>query len=43
MMSTTFLAGHRRLPDSGKLGASSKFGGGRFRGTDKVEYWEGEE
>ncbi|MBD0337834.1 MAG: cupin domain-containing protein [Thermoleophilia bacterium] len=29
-------------PDSGKLSASSRFGGGRFFESSKVEYWEGE-
>lgn len=30
-------------PDSGKMGAGSKFGRGMFREETKVDYWEGED
>ena len=43
MMSTRFWPEVVDYPDSGKMGASSKFGRGRFNVADQVEYWEGEE
>jgi hypothetical protein len=30
-------------PDSGKLGAGSQFGRGRFLESSNVDYWEGEQ
>jgi uncharacterized cupin superfamily protein len=43
MMSTRFWPEIVNYPDSGKLGASSQFGRGRFLEDSAVEYWEGEE
>jgi uncharacterized cupin superfamily protein len=43
MMSTLITPEVVTYPDSGKLGASSPFGRGRFREDSAVEYWEGEE
>jgi uncharacterized cupin superfamily protein len=42
MMSSLVTPELVSYPDSGKLGASSPFGGGRFRQDSTVEYWEGE-
>ena len=43
MMSTLITPEVVSYPDSGKLGARSPFGGGRFLESSGVEYWEGEE
>ena len=43
MMSSRISPDIVTYPDSGKLSASSRFGGGRFFESSAVEYWEGEE
>jgi uncharacterized cupin superfamily protein len=43
MMSTLITPEVVSYPDSGKLGASSPFGRGRFLESSNVEYWDGEE
>ena len=43
MMSTRFWPEIVNYPDSGKLGASSPFGRGRYLVGTEVEYWEGEQ
>jgi uncharacterized cupin superfamily protein len=43
MMSTLFMPEVVNYPDSGKLGAGSQFGRGRFLESSNVDYWEGEQ